>query len=68
MTMYKLTATLRGKTSRVLFEAHDDSDAMLSAINRILTKAHKDKLGAWAKGSIELLAPNGRLVETMDAK
>jgi hypothetical protein len=68
MRTYQLTATLADKTVLTSITAHDDASAMMDAIPYIMDKAHKDQLGPWAKGRIELLGPLGRAIQTMEAK
>ena len=69
MRTYTLSAALQGKRiRRHIITAHDDASAMMDAIPYIMDKAHKDQLGPWAKGRIELLGPLGRAIQTMEAK
>jgi hypothetical protein len=68
MRTYQLTATLADKTELVSITAHDDADAIGDAIPFIMTEAWEDKLGPWAKGSIELTNPEGDIIADMSAK
>lgn len=52
MSDYQLQAKLGNRTSTMRFVEDNDSDAMLSAICKILDKAINDDL--WAKGRIRL--------------
>ena len=66
--MYQLTATLENRAHAKWIDARDDADAMMESISYIMDKAHKDQLGPWAKGRIELVDGFGSVVETMEAK
>lgn len=68
MSIYTLTATLAGDTELVSIDAPNEMEATMDAITFILDSAHEDKEGAWAKGSIELTAPDGTVIQTMEAK
>ncbi len=62
---YTLTATLGNASNTVTFNEVDDTDAMYTAMFRILDAAVKSRL--WAKGEIVLAGPDG-VIKTMPAK
>lgn len=68
METYTLTAELAGNKDTVPIEAPDDFEAQMEAIKFILDTAYEDKEGPWAKGSIQLLDPQGELINSMEAK
>jgi hypothetical protein len=67
MNRYTLMARLGSQTSAVMFNADDDTEATLLAIDTIMERAYQQD-NAWAKGSIELVSPTGEVLQTMGAK
>jgi hypothetical protein len=64
---YTLTAELGSDSESITIEALGDSDAMMDAIREIMSRAYQQD-NAWAKGRIELISPDGEVVQTMEAK
>jgi hypothetical protein len=64
---YTLTAELGDDSESITIEALGDSDAMMDAIREIMSRAYQQD-NAWAKGRIELINPDGEVVQTMEAK
>lgn len=65
MSTYMLTATLGNAANTVTFTEENDTDAIWTAMFKILDAATKSRL--WAKGEIVLAGPEG-IVKTMPAK
>ena len=68
MNSYTLTATLSNGTERKTIWADDEDHASLEAISIIMSKAYKNKEGAWAKGHIKLIDNEGNTLREMEAK
>jgi hypothetical protein len=60
-----LTATLGSATNAITFQEADDTDAIWTAMFKILDAATGSRL--WAKGEIILAGPGG-VIKTMAAK
>lgn len=64
MPTYTLNVTLDGEQDATTFECYDDPT--IPAIGVIMDKAYESEL--WADGAIELVAPDGEVLRTMEAK
>jgi hypothetical protein len=66
MRQYTITASNAGTTETIKLKAYDDMNATMHGITEILDRAMKSDL--WAKGSIELISPEGKVLQTMNEK
>ena len=66
MDSYTLTARQGLRTLEVIFDADSDIDATMQASHTVMEYATWSNV--WANGSIELVAPNGTVLEKMEAK
>jgi hypothetical protein len=63
---YTLTARQGLRTLVVIFDADSDIDAIMQASHTVME--HATWSTVWANGSIELVSPNGTVLEKMEAK
>jgi hypothetical protein len=63
---YTLTARQGLRTLVVIFDAESDIDAAIQASHTVMEYATWSNV--WANGSIELVSPNGTVLEKMGAK
>lgn len=66
MERYTVQAQLGIRTGVVIFNAFDDESATVRAVEIILEHATWSNI--WAKGSITLHDPAGKVLQTMEAK
>jgi hypothetical protein len=66
--MYVLSATDIEFTEYTRIDADNDLDATMQAIAVVLDRAHADKDGLWAIGEINLLSPDGLIIQHMPMK
>ena len=66
--MYVLSATDGVYTEYTRIDADNDLDATMQGIYTILERAHETKEGLWAMGEINLLSPDGLIIQHMPAK
>jgi hypothetical protein len=66
--MYVLSATDGVYTEYTRIDADNDLDATMQGIYTILERAHETKEGLWAMGEINLLSPDGLIIQHMPSK
>ena len=66
--MYVLSATDGAYTEYTRIDADNDLDATMQGIYTILERAHESKEGLWAMGEINLLSPDGLIIQHMPSK
>jgi hypothetical protein len=66
--MYVLSANDKEYTEYTRIDAENDLDATMQAIAVILDRASEDSKGLWAVGEINLVAPDGLIIQHMPAK
>jgi hypothetical protein len=66
--MYVLSATDGVYTEYTRIDADNDIDASMQGIFTVLERAKDTKEGLWAMGEINLLSPDGLIIQHLPAK